>query len=226
MASEFFGLVKAAHQLAPNERSAPTELLREMFQTAQWAQGSEAAQSLAQMAARGAKGDPELAGRVRERQDLVGEWEKRDALRSAAVAQAPDKRDREAETINTSRLAAIDMRIADIDKRLAADFPDYAALASPTPLSVEVVQTQLRAGEALVLFLDTPEAKPTPEVGSNAAVKLTTRTFAELKAHPEIGRAEAFRLSMKELIEKGNLAEAHPSQWAPFVVVGEGAASK
>jgi hypothetical protein len=29
---------------------------------------------------------------------------------------------------------------------------------------------------------------------------------------------------MKELIEKGNLAEAHPSQWAPFVVVGEGAA--
>jgi hypothetical protein len=44
-------------------------------------------------------------------------------------------------------------------------------------------------------------------------------------AHPEIGRAEAFRLSMKELIEKGSLSEAHPSQWAPFIVVGEGAAS-
>jgi hypothetical protein len=27
---------------------------------------------------------------------------------------------------------------------------------------------------------------------------------------------------MRELIKKGNLAEAHPSQWAPFVVVGEG----
>jgi hypothetical protein len=27
---------------------------------------------------------------------------------------------------------------------------------------------------------------------------------------------------MKELIEKGNLAEAHPRQWAPFVIVGEG----
>ena len=61
------------------------------------------------------------------------------------------------------------------------------------------------------------------EVGSDAAVKLTTRAFAELKANPKIGRAEAFRVSMRELIEKGALAEAHPSQWAPFVVVGEGA---
>jgi hypothetical protein len=34
------------------------------------------------------------------------------------------------------------------------------------------------------------------------------------------------RISMRELIEKGSLPEAHPSQWAPFVVVGEGAASK
>jgi CHAT domain-containing protein len=61
------------------------------------------------------------------------------------------------------------------------------------------------------------------EVNSDAAVKLTTRAITELKAHPNIGRAEAFRLSMKELIEKGKPAEARPSMWAPFVVVGEGA---
>jgi CHAT domain-containing protein len=64
------------------------------------------------------------------------------------------------------------------------------------------------------------------EVDSGAAVQLTTRAFTELKAHPEVGRAEAFRLSMKKLIESGNLADAHPSRWAPFIVVGEGAASK
>jgi hypothetical protein len=45
--------------------------------------------------------------------------------------------------------------IADIDKRLAAAFPDYAALVSPAPISVEDVQA--------LLFLDTPELKPTPE---------------------------------------------------------------
>jgi CHAT domain-containing protein len=61
------------------------------------------------------------------------------------------------------------------------------------------------------------------EVGSEAAVKLTTRAFAELKSNPKIGRAEAFRISMRDLIEQGTLGEAHPSQWAPFVVVGEGA---
>jgi CHAT domain-containing protein len=61
-------------------------------------------------------------------------------------------------------------------------------------------------------------------VGSDAAVKLTTRAFAELKTHPEIGRAEAMRISMRELIEKGTLDEVHPRMWAPFVVVGEGTA--
>jgi len=60
------------------------------------------------------------------------------------------------------------------------------------------------------------------EVGSDAAVKLTTRTFGELKVHPNVGRAEAFRVSMKELIQKGSIVDAHPSQWAPFVIVGEG----
>ena len=64
------------------------------------------------------------------------------------------------------------------------------------------------------------------EVGSDAAVKLTTRAFAELKAKPATGRAETFRISMRELVEKGEPWEAHPSMWAPFVVVGEGAAGK
>jgi CHAT domain-containing protein len=60
------------------------------------------------------------------------------------------------------------------------------------------------------------------EVASHAAVKLTTRAFAELTTNPGLNRAEAFRISMRELLEKGSAAEAHPSVWAPFVVVGEG----
>jgi hypothetical protein len=52
---------------------------------------------------------------------------------------------------------------ADIDKRLAADFPDSSALISPNPLAVDEVRAQLRPDEALVLFLDTPEIPPTSE---------------------------------------------------------------
>ncbi len=134
-----------------------------MFETAQWAQSSQAAASLAQMAARGATDKPELAAIVRERQDLVGEWQQRDAARSAAVSQPPDKRDKQAEAANVARLADIDTRIGEIDEQLAREFPDYAALVSPKPLSIAGVQSQLRHGEALILFLDTPEWRPTPE---------------------------------------------------------------
>jgi len=60
-------------------------------------------------------------------------------------------------------------------------------------------------------------------VNSDAAVKLTTKAFVELGAHSQIGRAEALRRSMAELITKGAPHEAHPAFWAPFVLVGEGA---
>ena len=51
-------------------------------------------------------------------------------------------------------------RLAEIDLRFALELPDYAAFASPTSVSVEEVQAQLGAGEAVVLFLDTPTRKP------------------------------------------------------------------
>ena len=58
------------------------------------------------------------------------------------------------------------------------------------------------------------------------AVALVTKTFGELEAKPEIGRAEALRRAMLGLIGKGVSREAHPAFWAPFVVVGEGAAAR
>jgi CHAT domain-containing protein len=53
-------------------------------------------------------------------------------------------------------------------------------------------------------------------------VALIESAFAELKTHPEIGRAEAMRRSMLALIDEG----LPPSSWAPFVVVGEGAGAQ
>jgi CHAT domain-containing protein len=60
-------------------------------------------------------------------------------------------------------------------------------------------------------------------VNSEAAVRLTTGAFDELRAYPKIGRAEAFRRSMARLITSGHPHDAHPEYWAPFVLVGEGA---
>jgi hypothetical protein len=70
-----------------------------MFEIAQWAQGSDAAASLVQMAARSAAGSPQLASLVRERQDLVGEWGAKDKLLIASKSEELAKRKPEAEKV-------------------------------------------------------------------------------------------------------------------------------
>ncbi len=198
--SQFQALVKAAYRLAPGGTAPGAPLIAETFETAQWALSSEAAQSLSQMAARGAAANPGLATLARERQDLVLEWQKRDALRDAALAKPADKRDAIAEAENSGRLAAIDARLAEIDARLKAEFPDFAALASPDPLPLAEAQTLLGDGEALVLFLDTPDKKPTPE---ETFIWVATKTQVRW-VRSELGKAalarevEALRCGLDE----------------------------
>jgi CHAT domain-containing protein len=60
-------------------------------------------------------------------------------------------------------------------------------------------------------------------VYSDAAVRLTTRVFAELGRDRQAGRAEALQHAMTELMDDPSQPDnAHPAVWAPFIVVGEG----
>jgi CHAT domain-containing protein/Tfp pilus assembly protein PilF len=62
-------------------------------------------------------------------------------------------------------------------------------------------------------------------VASDAATRLTTSTFDIMKSSPSIGRAEALRRAMRDYMnDKSNPSGAYPAYWAPFFVVGEGAA--
>ena len=61
-------------------------------------------------------------------------------------------------------------------------------------------------------------------VYSDATVKLITGAISRMAADKSVARAEAMRQSMLALIDRGAPYEAHPAFWAPFVVVGEGAA--
>ena len=197
---QFWELVKSGYRLAPEGTPPEARLTAEMFETAQWAQSSDAAASLSQMAARGAAANPELAALARERQDLVLEWQKRDALRDAALAKPAGQRDAIAEAENAARLAAIDTRLAEIDARLKTEFPDFAALASPAPLPLAEAQALLGDGEALVLFLDTPDKKPTAE---ETFIWVATKTEARW-VRSELGKAalarevEALRCGLDE----------------------------
>jgi len=63
-------------------------------------------------------------------------------------------------------------------------------------------------------------------VDSAAAVKLITPAVGAITGNARLGRAEALRRAVLALIDRGQPKEAHPDFWAPFVVVGEGTATK
>lgn len=176
----FVELVKAQYRVEPRD-------LDQAFIMAQHAAGSSAAASLAQMATRSAKGDPQLSALVRSRQDLVTEWQALDKELVAALASS-DPHSGTAEPIR-QRLAVMDARITDLDREIAAKFPEFTALANPAPLSVAEVQASLSPDEALILFLDTPSHQGMPE----ETFIFVVTTSSRLWLHSDLGTAALAR---------------------------------
>ena len=148
----FLHHVRVASRVAESDASQDSELRAEAFQMAQWAAQSEAARALAQTSARFGAGDTALARLVRERQDLAGQWQASDAGLSAALTKPPAQRGG-ADDRARRRMLEIDARIAEIDRRLAVEFPGYFALATPAPLSIAEAGALLGHDEALVVLL-------------------------------------------------------------------------
>jgi CHAT domain-containing protein/tetratricopeptide (TPR) repeat protein len=145
----FIAHVDVASHLAASAPARLAALTRETFTIAQWAQRSEAAAALSRMAARFAKGDGGLARLVRQRQDLAGQYRALDKSLIAAVSKAPAERNPGLEKEWRTQLAGVEKLIQEIDARLKQAFPEYAALATPEPLSIEDTQAQLRPTEAI-----------------------------------------------------------------------------
>ena len=129
----------------------------EGFELAQWALRTGAADALTQMSVRFAKGSGPLAALVRERQDLITrrQWEDKRLLAAVVDAKAT-------EAIRAA-IADLDTRLDAVDKGLAKDFPEYAQLSNPEPLSTAAIQAVLKPDEALVIFLDVPRFGKLPE---------------------------------------------------------------
>src|SRR5262249_47416756 len=130
----------------------------EGFELAQWALQTGAAEAVAPISARLAKGAGSLAGPVAEQPELVGRLQGQGKRLLAAIGKADPK----AEASSHVDIAALDARLAAIDARMGTEFPEYAELSNPRPLTLAAVQSLLGADEALVAFLDVKR----PQVGN------------------------------------------------------------
>jgi CHAT domain-containing protein/TolA-binding protein len=173
--ARFEGLLKASHRASLLDMQQASAIAQDMFTMAQWSQSSQAAASLELMAARQVKGGGALAALIRERQDLVEDWQAKDKLLIAARVEPAERRNQQTESALSDRLRQIDGRLAEIDKVLAKEFPEYAAATNPEPLTLADAQALLRNDEALVLFFDTRAWQPAPE---ETFIWVATRTEA------------------------------------------------
>jgi hypothetical protein len=110
------------------------------------------AAAVSKLAVRLSAGSDRLAQLVRKDQDLAAEADTLDKAIIAAVSKEPGKRDATGEQRIRDRLAAIVTERNGLQKVFAAEFPNYAALSNPQPLTAKDIQNLLSDDEALVLL--------------------------------------------------------------------------
>jgi CHAT domain-containing protein/Tfp pilus assembly protein PilF len=113
---------------------------------------TSAAAAITKLGIRLAVGTDRLAQLIREDQDLASEAEASDKAIIAAVSKEPSQRDSAVEQRIQERLVAIARARDALQKTLAGEFPEYAALSNPLPATAEQVQALLSDEEALLLF--------------------------------------------------------------------------
>jgi CHAT domain-containing protein/tetratricopeptide (TPR) repeat protein len=140
-------LLAAQGQLMPAEKA-----LDDALDAIQRGSQSSAASAVNKLAVRLAAGSDRMAELVRKDQDLGSEADALDKAIVAAVSKQASKRDVASERRSRDRLAAISAERATLQKTLAVEFPDYAALSNPLPMPAREIQALLSGDEAMVLF--------------------------------------------------------------------------
>jgi CHAT domain-containing protein len=129
-----------------------TDALDEGYRVAQRATSSAASNAINQLSVRFSASNDQLTKLVRRDQDLSFENEGLDKSLVAAVSRGPSKRDAATRQRIRDRLQEIANEKARIEATLNQQFPDFAALAKPAPLSVQDTQALLADDEAFIAF--------------------------------------------------------------------------
>jgi len=128
-------------------------LLDESFSSAQIARATSTARALSQVAQRFSINQGDLAEKVRQRQDLIDNWQEIDNLLSSIMFSSADKRDFEYEQKLVQRSHVLKQQIQKTDEDIRKKHPDYLDLTQPLPLSIKQVQDNLLEKQALIVYL-------------------------------------------------------------------------
>lgn len=131
---------------------SPDSALNDSLNMVQRVSQTSTASAVNKLAVRLAAGDDRLAQLVRKDQDLAAESDTLDKAFIAAASKEPSKRDASAEQRSKQRLATIVGERAALQKVFATEFPGFAALSNPLPMTTREIQSLLSGDEAMVLF--------------------------------------------------------------------------
>jgi CHAT domain-containing protein/lipopolysaccharide biosynthesis regulator YciM len=149
---EYFDVHLAILYRAVADGVAGGDAVAESFEIAQWANQSAAATALNRMAARTGAGSGALAALVRKQQDDAAELRSLDKSLLTEVSKRADQRDPKREQLVRQHRKELEDELMRSSTQISTEFPDYADLVSPKPLSLVEAQKLIAAGEALVLF--------------------------------------------------------------------------
>lgn len=128
-------------------------LIAEAFEMAQLARTNDTSAILAQMAARVASGNQEIAAIVRERQDEIARGHQLEKRLIAMLSKPPSQGSETSEKLVREQLAATEQRIAQLSGKVQQSFPAYQELTQPLPLSISDAQKLIAPNEALISWL-------------------------------------------------------------------------
>jgi CHAT domain-containing protein/Tfp pilus assembly protein PilF len=165
------------------------------FQVAQYASASTAGQAVASMAARFASGSDSLASRIRDLQNLTDRWRQLEEATVTAASRPGSEGGGGSEAAARGSLEDTERQLDALEAGIERDYPAYANLTNPKPLSVATVQKLLAPDEAMLVYL----------VGDDATFLWAVRQ----------DRAALFRVSMgaKELTAEVTALRAKLDPW-------------
>jgi CHAT domain-containing protein/Tfp pilus assembly protein PilF len=129
----------------------------EAFEVSQLGNQSAAAAALNQMVARFAAGSDALAAVVRDRQDADTKLQALNKELFGELLNPAATRNSAREDVLRRQISDATARIQGLSARIAAEFPNFAALATPQPLKVEQVQRLLSADEVVIFIYGTDD---------------------------------------------------------------------